>query len=168
MRFMFGNNEAAKYVASVEEVMIVGFNTLYEGVLQLDLLPPNNLGAIDEYDFDLRYFNFILGDDYRFLQMFWIPLYIFNGYDVFIVSDRYMPNSTWEDNLIESFLKILQSRYGFVACLINSPEDFANAADTDFDIRFGVQNMDGDYKRYVDICKRIGRDVYGFDGSTVH
>jgi len=167
MRLMYGNLDACKYVSSVSETVVLGFNTLYEGVIQLDLLPPNNLGAINEYDFDLRYFQYILGDDYRFLQLFLIPLYMFNGYDVFIISDKYIPNSTWEDNLIESFLKILQSRYGFVACLINTPEDFMNAEDTDFDLRFGVQNMDGDYKRYVQTCKRLGKEVYRFNESDL-
>ena len=149
---MFGNLEAAKYVSSVSNTMIVGFNTLFEGILQLDLLPPNNLGAIDEYDFDLRYFSFILGDDYRFLQMFWIPLYIFNGYDVFIVSDKYMPNSTWEDNLIESLLKMIQTRYGIFACKVMYPEDYLSAEETDINKGYGIINYDEDMRRYMSIC----------------
>ena len=167
MKFMYGTLEACKYVLTQSETQIFTFNSLYEGFVSLNLLPPNNLGAIDEYDFDLKYFQYVFGDDLRFLRLFGIVLAMFNGYDVFIVSDKYGFNLNWEDNLIESFLKMLQSRYGFVGYLVNSVEDYMNAGETDFDLRFGVQNMDADYKRYLNICKRLGKELYNYDFVSV-
>lgn len=160
MLLMYGSADACKYVVSRESVQVFGFNTLLENVVNLNLIPPNTLGAINEYDFDIKYFQYVMGDDMNFIRMFGIPIAMFNGYDIFIISDKYSMNSSWEENLIESFLKILQTRYGFMACLVNSPEDYEYASETDFDLRYGVQNMDYDYKRYVEICKRLG-DEYG-------
>lgn len=166
MRLMYGSTDACKYVVGREEVQVFGFNTLLENVVNLNLLPPNTLGAINEYDFDLKYFQYVMSDDMNFVRMFGIPIAMFNGYDIFIIADKYSPNTTWEDNLIESFLKILQARYGFMACLINSAEDYELAGDTDFDLRFGVVNMDEDFKRYTQICKRLGDD-YGITKQLI-
>ena len=152
MKLMYGPPQMAEYVMNNANMIVVNFNSLKQGFYELNLLPPNALGAVDEYDFDLKYLNYIFSDDLRFCQIYSIPSSIFNAKDVFIVVD-YVLHSDWEYNLVESFLKMIQVRYGFSPCSVNTVEDYYTAEDTDF-TDYGILNFDVDSDRYMKIAER--------------
>ena len=127
MKLMYGPPQMAEYVKNNANIMVVNFNSLKQGFYELNLLPPNALGAVDEYDFDLKYLNYVYSDDYRFCQIYSIPSTIFNAKDVFIIVD-YVLHSDWEYNLVESFLKMIQVRYGFNPCSVCTARTFSQTA----------------------------------------
>ena len=152
MKLMYGPPQMAEYLKNNANIMVVNFNSLKQGFYELNLLPPNTLGAVDEYDFDLKYLSYVFSDDFRFCQIYSIPSAIFNAKDVFIVVD-YVLHSDWEYNLVESFLKMIQVRYGFNPCSVNTIEDYSIIKETDF-APYGIANFDEDSTRYVKIAER--------------
>lgn len=151
MKFMYGLPDMGIYMKENTDTVVFNFNSLREGFIELNLLPVNNLGAISEYDFDIKYMQYIFNDNFLFIQ-FMAPIQtLFAGKDVFIVYD-YTMNRVWEDNLIESLLKMIQTRYGIFACKVMYPEDYLSAEETDINRGYGIINYDEDMRRYMSIC----------------
>lgn len=160
MKFMYGSPEIGEIVKYYANTRVFNFYSLREGFIELNLIPDNNLGAINEYDFDLKYVNWIFSDDQRFIQ-FMTPIQeLFNGRDVFIVYDHIM-NRLWEDNMMESLLKLIQTRYGIIPCKIEDLEDYETANESDIRYGYGLMNFDQDAKRFMDICEKMGGVYYG-------
>lgn len=160
MKFMYGSPEIGEIVKCYANTRVFNFYSLREGFIELNLIPDNNLGAINEYDFDLKYVNWIFSDDQRFIQ-FMTPIQeLFNGRDVFIVYDHIM-NRLWEDNMMESLLKLIQTRYGIIPCKIEDLEDYETANESDIRYGYGLMNFDQDAKRFIDICEKMGGVYYG-------
>lgn len=157
---MYGSPEIGEIVKYYANTRVFNFYSLREGFIELNLIPDNNLGAINEYDFDLKYVNWIFSDDQRFIQ-FMAPIQeLFNGRDVFIVYDHIM-NRLWEDNMMESLLKLIQTRYGIIPCKIEDLEDYETANESDIRYGYGLMNFDQDAKRFMDICEKMGGVYYG-------
>ena len=157
---MYGSPEIGEIVKHYANTRVFNFYSLREGFIELNLIPDNNLGAINEYDFDLKYVNWIFSDDQRFIQ-FMTPIQeLFNGRDVFIVYDHIM-NRLWEDNMMESLLKLIQTRYGIIPCKIEDLEDYDMANESDIRYGYGLMNFDQDAKRFIDICEKLGGVYYG-------
>ena len=167
--FAYGNS---KVLNLVQDFKIYNFSSLMEIGIPMNLLPPNNLGAINEYDFDCKYMQYIMMNDYTFGSMMSMMMDIYNNNDVFIlIADEndsfFNPDvASWNTILIESFLKFIQQRYGMNATLIESEEDincmeFAEFSD------YGIMNFDEDKERFTYMIESIrimnGGKPYGYE-----
>lgn len=124
---------------------VFNYSGLTENVAQLRLLPFDNLGAFDERDFDMKYAQWILSDDNRFVSMFGMILTLANGNPVYLITNE----DTWSMSLIESFMKLLQVRYGITGTLVQTEEDIECAGETDFNPYYGIRFYDEDYNRFM-------------------
>lgn len=128
-----------------DDCLVLNFTSAKEGYKKLDLIPPNSLGAISEYDFDVKYMNWIMSDDYRFSQMFQIIDALSAGRDVYIM----IGNEGWSEMLIESLLKLIQQRYGYNALRVNCFDDLLYTTPSEFNKTYGLINLDMDNDRYA-------------------
>lgn len=168
--FAYGNS---KVLNLVQDFRIYNFSSLKEVGKPLFMMPPNDLGAISEYDFDCKYAQYIMMNDQVFFNMLCMMMDIYNGTDVFIlIADEeesfFNPDvSSWNSILIESLLKFIQQRYGINGTLIEGPDDlncleFAEFSD------FGLYNFDEDKERFSMLIEynRIvvrGEKSYGYE-----
>ena len=132
------------------ECRIINFSSLVEGYPDANLLPPNKLGAANEYEFDIRYMHYIMDIDCNFINFMNIIMEIYYGNDVYLI----ISEDDWSNLLIESLLKLIQQRYGLNAILLNSNEDYMyeklyNVNSTDFNPGYGLANLLIDKDRYV-------------------
>jgi len=142
MKLMYGefNN-----IPDTVNCSIFNFNSLNEVFPLINLLPPNNLGARDEYDFDIRYMHWILDIDCNFIIFMNIVLEIYYGRDVYLIIDK----SDWSMVIVESLLKLIQQRYGLVASYIGDQEDYMYTNESEFEPTYGIFNFDNDRNRYI-------------------
>lgn len=144
-----------------DQCQVFNFTSYIEGYRRLDLIPPNSLGASTEFEFDVLYMQYIMGDDYKFFQMFTIVEMLHSGIDVYII----ISDDEWSENLIESFLKLLQQRYGYNAVRVNCFEDIIYTVECQLDPSYGLFNYDQDTERYEYIVQQItGGNNYGISG----
>lgn len=163
---MYGPPNMGMYIREETNSVVFNFNSLKEGFVELDLLPPNNLGAVNEYDFDIKYMQYIFSTPEKFIQ-FMAPIQtLYTGRDVFIVCDDNTSNNYWKDNLIESYLKMIQTRYGIIPCNVVYAEDYLSAEETDINRGYGIINYDTDIRTYLNYCESMPeiqnmRQAYG-------
>lgn len=148
---MYGNSENVIATGNVYNL-----TSMKEGYTRLNnLIPPNSLGKLTGRDFDLAYADYILGNDMVFIEFFHIIYSLYIGTDVYIV----VSENDWSENLLESLLKLIQQRYGYNACKIDSLEDYVyfsiSAQIPEFNIYFGIKNLDMDKERYTYIMENI-------------
>lgn len=128
---------------------VINFSSLITGYPDAKLLPPNNLGAINEYDFDIKYMHYILDIDTNFINFMNLVMEIYYGNDIYLI----ISEDAWSNTLIESLLKLMQQRYGLNAIFINSEEDYIyeklNGNCTEFNSSYGIANFMIDKDRYV-------------------
>lgn len=127
----------------------------------IDILPSaRDFNYTDNKDYDIRYLNFIFGDDYYFYEFFSKIIYnAYIGKNVFIIVDR---NEVY-DNTVESLIKMIQQRYGYNSGFINDPDDIEYLnKDESFSIE-GLQNLDIDKERfsYLYTCRNMYMDSDG-------
>lgn len=156
---MYGPARSIQYIE--KDCIIYNFNSLIEGYQKLYLIPPNNLGATNAYEFDCNYMHYILDIDNNFIEFMkiMIPLYQ-NTSDVYLIIDD---QEIWALEVIESLMKLIQQRYGINGVLIESKEDYLEANDDCFDPFFGINNMDGDSQRYQEIYYRVNGGKVNLD-----
>ena len=151
---MYGNAQAADMVVDNADTMVYNITSLNERYrnARLDLLPPNSLGANSEYDYDLKYMEWVFANDGVFINFMKIILDLYNGLNVFLVTT----SEDWSDMMVESLLKLIQQRYGVNSVAINTPEDLYYAEDAGFDPNYGLINLDQDLARYQYLVGRLG------------
>ncbi len=139
-----------------DQCVIFNFTSYIEGYRRLPLLPPNNLGAVNEYHFDCLYMQYIISDDMRFSILFSLVSLLHQGTDVYLI----ISEDDWSEVLIESLLKLIQQRYGYNAIRINCFDDIVYSQDSvDFIPAYGVINYDADLTRYESILIRNGAKI---------
>ena len=146
MKLLYGPPSMIKYVDGI--CNIVNFSSLYEYANNslVGLIPPNNLGAVSEYDFDVKYMNYILENDHIFVIFMSFVINIFNGIDYYLIIDD---RSDWSIMLIESLMKLLQQRYGLNGYYLRDINDYDTSIDTQFNSQYGLMNYDMDKERYL-------------------
>ena len=140
MKLMYGTAQYIDHNSSV-----FNFNSLIEGYPSSGLIPPNNLGAVNEYDFDMRYMKWIIGYDNIFINFMNIIMEIYYGRNVYLIINL----DEWGIIMIESLLKLIQQRYGINGTFINDYEDIKYAEESQFDPYYGLANFDQDKERYI-------------------
>lgn len=135
------------------DCQIYNFCSLREGFKNLGLIPPNNLGAMSEYDFDIKYFHYIFDNDKIFMNLMKVIMDLYYGKNVYlIISDI---NNNWCSMITESLMKLIQQRYGIVAIEVNCLDDVIFAEDSTFNPYWGLVNLDEDKNRYIYLCEAI-------------
>ena len=144
---MYGNALAADMVVTNENIKIYNLTSLSERYAncRLPIMPPHDLGSSSEYEFDIKYMNWILNIDNNFIVFMTIILDLYNGIDVFLV----ISEDQWSEVITESLLKLIQQRYGIIAIQINSMEDLIYANDDSDFTDYGIINLDADKERYL-------------------
>lgn len=105
-----------------------------------------------EKTFDMWYYDYVLNDPTACSSLMTILSSLYQGYHVYIcIADNLSGGII---NMInESFMKILQTRYGIVYSIINEPEDFeyVNRDGCDFITVNGIQTFDEDRKQFMQV-----------------
>lgn len=142
---MYGYAKTADKLIGRSNTIFYNISSLAERYsnCRLNLLPPNNLGSNSEYEFDIKYMQWIFGNDQVFLQFMCIINSLYQGYDVFLIAT----DEEWSDMTMESLLKLIQQRYGISAVFIDSISDLEAAEDIVF-AAYGLMNLDEDLSRY--------------------
>ena len=128
-----------------EQCVVFNFTSYIEGYRRLNLIPPNSLGASNEYEFDQLYMDYIMRYDFRFVEFFNIIYYLYSGQDVYLV----ISDDSWSEVLIESLLKLIQQRYGYNAVRVNCFDDIVFSEPSSFNKSYGLINLDNDMERYT-------------------
>ena len=151
MILMYGTPDAVQYV---DKCKIYNFNSLLDGYEPLYLTPPREVGiygmngtmgytGYNEYQFDVNYMNYIIGNDGPFMQLMRIIMELYEGHNVFLI----VSPDDWSTALIESLMKLIQQRYGINGTKIGSFDDFVYTEETEF-TGYGLFNLDQDKERY--------------------
>ena len=143
---MYGTNDALSFL---DNCIIYNLTSMNQRFKSLPLLiPPNNIGKFTGKEFDMAYAQWIMNNDPVFYQFFGaIIMELYNGHDIFLI----VSSDDWSEDLVESLLKLIQQRYGYNACRVESLEDynlFFHSNTGDFNPYFGIQNLDMDKERY--------------------
>lgn len=152
MKILYGKSSALKYIT--EDYKIFNFNSSKEIGIPMNLYPPNSLGSISEYDFDCKYAQYIMNNDFMFSNLMNFIMCIYNRMNIFILINDdeesfFNPDMvSWNLILIESFLKFIQQRYGLNATYVNEYEDIIESNDVEF-ADYGIMNLDIDKERWT-------------------
>jgi hypothetical protein len=154
---MYGNSKNIPVWS--DNTVVYNLTSLIEYYPRLNLLVPSGIGYYDGYEFDVAYMNYIFGNNEVFTQFFQIVMNLYMGKDVYIITD----DELWSENLVESLMKLIQQRYGYNCCRINSYEDYTNMKDGKFDPGWGLANLDADKERFsmIDAMINTQRYMYG-------
>lgn len=145
---MYGELHAVNYILDRSNIAIYNITSLSEKYKRIPLIPPNSLGANSEYEFDIKYMNWILGNDNNFCSLMTIINDLVSR-DVFLL----ISNDNWSKILIESLLKLIQQRYGINGVYIDTEDDLLYAEDSGFS-DYGVLNLDEDRTRYMNLYEQ--------------
>ena len=157
---LYGTSRVLPFLS--QDTIVYNFTGLVEHIPSLQLLPPRELGASSEYEFDMTYYQYVIGNDVPFDSFMCIIMNLYEGKCVFLITQE----DDWSQMLIESVLKMIQQRYGINATKICSEEDIFYAEDSDFDPGFGLYNLDQDKERYLYLHKdqiNVEKEINGED-----
>lgn len=146
------------------KIKVLNLSSLMEGMEQLHLLPPTDgtLPFKDEKEFDIAYANYIMANDYTFIELMKIMISLYEGKDVYIVVSR----SPYLDMITESLTKFIQVRYHYIAQEINSEEDLEYLDyESSFNDVQGLYNLDIDKERF---SKLIGPSLPQQNGEIIY
>ena len=149
---------------TTNKTKILNFCSLNEQYPRLHLLPPMDFRMMPvsnpemaEYEFDIRYANWLLQDSNAFIDLMQIVFSLYQGYDVFLlVSD--------DINLeayTQSLLKFIQQRYGYNGFYITCIEDLFNAEDQVIS-GIGAVNLHDDKERLAYMLEEKRQSLGGF------
>lgn len=147
---MYGTSYMARQIKSQQDVFIYNLTSMAEEFCTLpSLIPPNNLPRSTERDFDIAYAQYIFSVEQAFIEFFCIIYNLYIGIDVFLVVDQ---DQEWTENILESLLKLIQQRYGYVAVMVLDDNDYIwtkNNGVGNFAPGFGLYNLDQDKERFT-------------------
>ena len=137
---------------------VLNFTSLNESYPRLDILPPYEMGARSEYDFDIKYAAYILSNDRVFFDFMQIPYNIYLNKDVWLLID----DDEAFDMINQSLEKFIQQRYGINGAMITCLEDFLSAGTCEFS-ELGRLNFIQDKERLAMMLEkeRIAAGGYG-------
>lgn len=126
---LYGKSNVIPMINNLLDCQIFNFSSSIEGYENLHMYPPFELGRMCEMEFDIAYTNYILSNDYTFFKLMTIVELLYSGKNVFLITSSL--NNDWVELFTESFLKILQTRYGISAVKIETIEDIQYADTND-------------------------------------
>ena len=137
------------------DTIVYNITSYKEGLVRLNLMPPCDVRFYKDgsREFDMYYADWILSNDGPFFDFFTIVYNLYIGNDIFLVMD----DGDWSENIIESLLKLIQQRYGYNGCMIDSFDSYVyaqNNMSSRFE-SFGLMNLDVDKDRYSVIMVKL-------------
>lgn len=123
-------------------MQVLNFTSLNEKYPRLDILPPYEMGARSEYDFDVKYAQWIFANDNVFFEFMQIPYNIYLGKDVWIL----ICDDEAFDMINQSLEKLIQQRYGINGAMVTCLDDFLYAGTCEFS-EIGIINFRMDKER---------------------
>ena len=135
---MYGNMQDMK-IALTDKCKVINFSSMNEQMApyRLHLIPDNIKNIVFN---DEPYWDWILGDDDRFLEFISIVHPIYMGSDVYVLISDFM------EEVNESLMKLIQLRYGIIPNRIRTMDDLVYSSDITFS-REGMIRMDQDIER---------------------
>ena len=114
-----------------------------------------------EKAFDMWYYDYVLNDPTACGSLMMVLTALYHGFHVYVcISDNI---TTGIINMLnESFMKLIQTRYGIKYSIINEPEDYqyVDKDGCDFLTVAGIQTFDSDRKQYTQMSEEQ-RLMYG-------
>lgn len=158
---IFGTHENTLYLYNnidMGHASILNLSSLNERFPRVAIMPPPNTILSDEYSFDKVYFDYIMNNDYIFLEFMKIIMPLYYGYDVYIE----VTQGGNFDYITESLIRIIQQRYGYNSYIVNDPEDILMIGtevvpEGEFSIQ-GLAMLDADKERYSYMTTKIDID----------
>ena len=119
------------------------------------VINPGNMGLDMEISnaFDLWYYDYILNDLTACSSLMNVLDALYDNHSVYICISEYI-SDPFMSIINETFMKILQLRYGIKYSIINDLEDYQYIPKDgcDFMTINGIKNFDNDRKRYQQLC----------------
>lgn len=125
-------------------VVVYNISSYLEGYQRLFLLPDNNITFEDEFEFDIKYANYILTNQKSYISLIHLMIDVYDNKDVYLLVTR---DNGYFDYLTESIIKLIQVRYGYPVCLINDKEDYKYI---NIDPNFYTMSLQGLYNFDID------------------
>ena len=148
MSLLFAGTIKNLYVTN--STKIFNICSLNEEYPRLHILPPVDFRFIPaqnpesaEYEFDMRYAQWILSDNNAFFDLMQIVYTLYQGFDVFMLISDSDPSLL---QYAESLFKFIQQRYGYNTTIITSQEDLFYAEDQQIN-GIGAMNLIDDKER---------------------
>ena len=157
---LFGTTKILESIPS--NYIVYNLSSYVENIQRVYLLPPSEIAEsfLDEKSFDLQYANFILNDDFSFMELMKIMIPIYEGKDVLLLISESL------ENITESLMKFISGRYGIIPYLVYEEEDLDYLNESNFTVN-GLYNLDIDKNRYSVLYARLNMNVKGdlnYDG----
>lgn len=128
---------------SIDKFVVLNLSSLAEGYERVHLVPSISARYNDDRQFDIDYANYILSNNFTFMEFMKIIYPLYAGADVFLLVSR---NEDTHDIITESLCKLIQQRYGYNYQLLNNKDDIDYYDDSNFNI-YGIQTFDMDKER---------------------
>lgn len=131
----------------VEDICIYNLTSPIEGYPILDLVPPNDLTFTYDNTFDKIYYEFILNNDDKFMNLMTIIMNEYYNKNTYLIVSEGMGY----DYINESLMKLIQVRYGIIVQYIGDKSDYEmirNDTDISFSI-FGMDSLMQDKERFA-------------------
>lgn len=142
-------------------IMVFNFTSLYSGYPSLSALSTNmyNMNSsglptniyVDTVGFDIDYANAIFNNDSMFEAFMNIMINAYQGINVIILVQR----DNYRDALMESLIKLIQQRYGYICWIVEDVNDILTIHEPTFN-PYGIIAMDQDIANYENLY-RMGR-----------
>lgn len=143
------------------EMIILNLSSPIEKYNKLRNLLNFKFNTMNDKEFDMNYYKFIMTNTNAFLDLMKIIINIYYGKDVVILigSDRNY------DDIPESLSKLISERYGLLPFMIFEEDDMSilnRFINDGFSVQ-GLNNFDRDKVRYISLM----RQIYGDDKLNV-
>lgn len=153
---IFGDHNCLPANVNIDSpIKVFNLSSYIQGYPSLSSLLPNGVGMMHPETFDMGYFDYIFNNDKAFAELMIIISELYNGNSVYLI----ITHSPFYDTVSESLAEIIKQRYGYISFFINEISDYLyipRAENTgDFSI-LGLQNVDNDRMRYVNILESNG------------
>lgn len=126
-----------------------------EGVPQLTNLLPRGLDTSTEEQFDQTYFNYIMTNDFAFIDMMYIVMEIYKGNNVYLIIN----DTPFYNKLVESLVEILKQRYGIIPYFVSEMPDYDSIMSHPDQTTFSTQGLivaDMDRQRFMMLLYNYG------------
>lgn len=141
-----------QYVPAKNTNSVYNFNANISGIRKLNLMPRianGDIAFLSTQEFDDWYIKSIIQNDNNFYAMMQVMVDLRDGKDVFILffneEDIFIP-------ILESFLKVIQVRYGYNYQIADPNVDWYQTSGFSTE---GILAFDADYERYLTIKQKM-------------
>ncbi len=139
--------------------VVYNLTSLYSGYPSLSALATNmytvnNSGMptnvfIDSVNFDIMYANSIMSNPQMYEAFMNIMVLAYQGINVIILVQR----DNYRDAIMESLIKLIQQRYGYIAWVVEDPDDIECIRESSFS-PYGIIALDQDIAKLDDMYNR--------------